>query len=141
MRGPGSALLRLARHLCLHGVHCLPRPRLRERAGKPTLLVVFVVIGLFTFSSATAPDGAKANNVVWFGSANQTYASGKRLSNNTVTIYGDAGLGKTHLLPAIAHYVNETDPTFTVRYVTTETFLKPRPKPRSRAPNMILEPL
>jgi phosphatidylserine/phosphatidylglycerophosphate/cardiolipin synthase-like enzyme len=43
---------------------------------------------LFVFSTATAPDGAVAGNVVWLGSANQTYASGARLYNNTVTIYG-----------------------------------------------------
>ena len=47
---------------------------------------------LFTFTRATAPDGAPADNVVWFGSANQTYASGMRLYNNTVTIYGDEPL-------------------------------------------------
>jgi phosphatidylserine/phosphatidylglycerophosphate/cardiolipin synthase-like enzyme len=47
---------------------------------------------LFVFSTATAPDGAVSNNVVWLGSANQTYASGARLYNNTVTVYGDASL-------------------------------------------------
>jgi phosphatidylserine/phosphatidylglycerophosphate/cardiolipin synthase-like enzyme len=47
---------------------------------------------LFTFSTATAPDGVVSNNVVWFGSANQTYASGARLYNNTVTVYGEASL-------------------------------------------------
>ena len=47
---------------------------------------------LFTFSTATAPDGVVSSNVVWFGSANQTYASGARLYNNTVTVYGEASL-------------------------------------------------
>ncbi|HEY0194935.1 MAG TPA: phospholipase D-like domain-containing protein [Kofleriaceae bacterium] len=47
---------------------------------------------LFVFSKATAPDGATSSNVVWLGSANQTYASGENLYNNTATIYGDASL-------------------------------------------------
>jgi phosphatidylserine/phosphatidylglycerophosphate/cardiolipin synthase-like enzyme len=47
---------------------------------------------LFVFSHATAPDQAESDNVVWFGSANQTANSGMRLYNNTVTIYGDTPL-------------------------------------------------
>jgi len=47
---------------------------------------------LFVMSTATAPDGSVADDVVWFGSANQTYASGMRLYNNTVTVYGDTAL-------------------------------------------------
>ena len=42
---------------------------------------------------------------------------------NPLFIHGDSGLGKTHLLRAIAHYVNNHYPSYKVRYVTSETFL------------------
>ena len=42
---------------------------------------------------------------------------------NPLFIHGDSGLGKTHLLRAIAHYVNNHYPSHKVRYVTSETFL------------------
>lgn len=44
-------------------------------------------------------------------------------SYNPLFIYGEAGLGKTHLLRAIEAYVNSVYPRLTVRYVSTESFL------------------
>jgi chromosomal replication initiator protein len=44
-------------------------------------------------------------------------------SYNPLFIYGDAGLGKTHLLQAISNYVRENYVTYQVRYVSTEQFL------------------
>ena len=44
-------------------------------------------------------------------------------SYNPLFIYGDTGLGKTHLLHAIGHFVRQHLPDLIVRYVSTEHFL------------------
>jgi chromosomal replication initiator protein len=42
---------------------------------------------------------------------------------NPLFIYGGTGLGKTHLLQAVAHYVTYHSHDISVRYVTSETFM------------------
>jgi chromosomal replication initiator protein len=42
---------------------------------------------------------------------------------NPLFIYGSTGLGKTHLLQAIGHYVRQHTRRLTMRYVTSETFM------------------
>ncbi len=44
-------------------------------------------------------------------------------SYNPLFIYGSAGLGKTHILRAIQHFINDLEPQKKVLYVSTETFL------------------
>lgn len=44
-------------------------------------------------------------------------------SYNPLFVYGGAGLGKTHLLHAIAGYVKQNYSSFRVRYISTETML------------------
>jgi chromosomal replication initiator protein len=42
---------------------------------------------------------------------------------NPLFIYGHTGLGKTHLLHAVANYVGDHSANLSVRYVTSETFV------------------
>ena len=46
----------------------------------------------YTFSQTKDPNGVLRSNVVWFGSANMTYATGSQTFNNTISIYGDLDL-------------------------------------------------
>lgn len=44
-------------------------------------------------------------------------------SYNPLFIHGGVGLGKTHLLHAVAHYVQEHHKKLTIHYITTEGFI------------------
>ncbi|TWE10346.1 chromosomal replication initiator protein DnaA [Rudaeicoccus suwonensis] len=54
--------------------------------------------------------------------AAQAVAETPARSYNPLFVYGDSGLGKTHLLHAIGNYVREYYPHMRVRYVNSEEF-------------------
>ncbi len=72
----------------------------------------------FTFDAFVA---ASSNRLAH--AAAQAVAETPGRSYNPLFIYGDSGLGKTHLLHAIGNYVQENFPLRKVLYVTTETFM------------------
>ncbi len=55
--------------------------------------------------------------------AAQSVSESPGRSYNPLFIYGDAGLGKTHLLHAIGNYVHENFSGQKIRYVTCETYM------------------
>jgi chromosomal replication initiator protein len=81
-------------------------------------------------SPSVAPDSRYTFDTFVIASSNrfahaaaQSVAETPAQSYNPLFIYGDAGLGKTHLLHAIGNYVLENFKSRHVRYVSTETFM------------------
>ncbi len=72
----------------------------------------------FTFDSFVV---AESNNFARAAALKVAEAPGK--SYNPLFIFGNPGLGKTHLLNAIANYIFEVYPYMRVLYVTSEDFV------------------
>lgn len=78
----------------------------------------FSVNPVFTFERfVTGPSNQFA------AAAAEAVADNPGQTYNPFFVYGRSGLGKTHLLHAIAHRVNAHHPEFRVEYLTTEQFV------------------
>ena len=93
-----------------------PSPAPAPRTGRESPAVQLDT--KFTFETFVA---ASSNRLAH--AAAQAVAETPGRSYNPLFIYGDSGLGKTHLLHAIGNYVTENYPRRKVLYVTTETFM------------------
>ncbi len=92
-------------------------------------------LGGLTTNGGVRPETASLNPRYTFGAfvtgasnsfalaASQRVAETPARAYNPLFIHGDSGLGKTHLLHAIGHYVLENFGRLHVRYVSTETFM------------------
>ncbi len=63
-----------------------------------------------------------ANNKFAYG-ASMTVAKEPGKKYNPLFLYGGSGLGKTHLMQAIGHYILYNNPELKVKYVKTEEFV------------------
>jgi chromosomal replication initiator protein len=92
-----------------------PRPAGPPRRREPATVILDPRFTFDTFVAASSNRLAHA--------AARAVAETPGRSYNPLFIYGESGLGKTHLLHAIGNYVQENFPTRTILYVTTETFM------------------
>ena len=83
-----------------------PPPRSQTRLNEKYIFDTFVIGASNRFSHAAAVAVAEAPARAY----------------NPLFVWGDSGLGKTHLLHAVGHYTQRLFPGMRVRYVSTEEF-------------------
>jgi chromosomal replication initiator protein len=95
----------------------------REVAPKPAALLTGIERAGRLDPRMTFDNFVPGNSNRLAFAAAQTVAETPGRAYNPLLIYGNSGLGKTHLLHAIGNYVVENYPSKRILYVSTETFL------------------
>ncbi len=91
-----------------------PAPEIKRRTGSSS---DFILNPDYTFDNFVV---SRNNSMVHAAALKVAEAPGEIY--NPLYIYGDPGLGKTHLLHAIVHFIEENSPSLKVLYVTSDKF-------------------
>ncbi|MBP5353452.1 MAG: chromosomal replication initiator protein DnaA [Alphaproteobacteria bacterium] len=86
--------------------------------GEDDLYISYKLNPAYTFENFVV---GKTNEFAY--AAARKVAESKNVSFNPLFLYSGVGLGKTHLMHAIAHYIQDNDPSRTVVYLSAEQFL------------------
>ncbi len=92
-------------------------PARHTTADADPALATQTFIPRYTFDQFIIGDGNRLAHA-----AALAVAEGPSQAYNPLFLYAPPGLGKTHLLHAIANYISTFDPNTTVRYTTVEAF-------------------